>query len=188
MSSTPCAGVGLSIFCMFENKAIHPVLEDGEEPPRKTEEEIEAEDYVLNKVLVRPHVTIFTMLKWCLIFLSSVVGLTSVLFYLFDHYLERVLTVAQQEMSANPERFFLALALFSFLIMLSFFLKTFLIGLVHVYQRFSPEEKRRSCLFKPTCSEYAVLALNKYGVMRGVPKIIDRCRRCHGNKYRIDYP
>ena len=173
---------------MFEKKIIHPVLEDGEEPPKKTEEELEAEDYVLNKVLVRPHITIFTALKWGLIFFTSIIGLASVLFYLLDHYLENVLTTVQTEMVTNPEIVFLILVLFSFLLMSSFFLKTFLIGLVHIYQRFSPEEKRRSCLFKPTCSEYAILALNKYGTMRGVPKIIDRCRRCHGNKYRIDYP
>ena len=58
---------------MFEKKIIHPVLEDGEEPPKKTEEELEAEDYVLNKVLVRPHITIFTALKWGLIFFTSII-------------------------------------------------------------------------------------------------------------------
>lgn len=177
-----------SLFFMFD-KVIHPVLEDGEEPlEKRTDEEIEAENYVLNKVMVRPSISIFTVAKWGIIFFSSVFGLAGILFYLLKHYLERILSLVQNELEGNPESLFLFLAFFSFVFMSLCFSKTFLIGLVHLYQRFSPEDKRRSCLFKPTCSEYAILALNKYGVLRGLPKIIDRCKRCHGNKYRIDYP
>ena len=173
---------------MFD-KIVHPVLEDGEERlEKRTDEEIEAENYVLNKVMVRPSISIFTVIKWGVVFFSAVFGLTGFLFCLLKRYLKEILVFVQGELDGNPERLFWGLGIFSFIFMSLCFSKTFLIGLVHLYQRFSPEEKRRSCLFKPTCSEYAILALNKYGVIRGLPKIVDRCRRCHGNKYRIDYP
>jgi uncharacterized protein len=36
-----------------------------------------------------------------------------------------------------------------------------------------------SCRFHPSCSEYAVSAVNKYGVQRGVWHAIKRIARCH---------
>lgn len=58
-------------------------------------------------------------------------------------------------------------------------LRAILIWTIKVYQRFAPAEVRRRCVFTPTCSQYAILALQRYGVVRGVPKIISRLRRCH---------
>lgn len=58
-------------------------------------------------------------------------------------------------------------------------LRDILIWSVRVYQRFAPADVRRRCVFTPTCSQYAIQALEKYGVIRGVPKIISRLRRCH---------
>jgi hypothetical protein len=46
------------------------------------------------------------------------------------------------------------------------------------------------CRFYPTCSEYAILAVDKYGTKKGILKSINRLKRC--NKYNfescIDYP
>jgi hypothetical protein len=36
-----------------------------------------------------------------------------------------------------------------------------------------------SCRFHPSCSEYAVAAIDKYGVQRGVWYAIKRIARCH---------
>ena len=36
-----------------------------------------------------------------------------------------------------------------------------------------------SCRFSPTCSEYAVLAVKKYGAARGAAKAAGRVCRCH---------
>jgi len=71
-------------------------------------------------------------------------------------------------------------------------MKYLLIGLIRLYKLFvSPILSRRIyCKFHPTCSDYAIEALNKYGVVRGLKKIINRLRRC--NPYNgdscIDYP
>ena len=35
------------------------------------------------------------------------------------------------------------------------------------------------CRFHPTCSQYAIDALNKYGAARGAWKTIKRIARCH---------
>ena len=46
------------------------------------------------------------------------------------------------------------------------------------------------CKFYPTCSEYAVLALKKYGAIKGALKIIMRLLKCGPglNKGGVDLP
>jgi putative component of membrane protein insertase Oxa1/YidC/SpoIIIJ protein YidD len=67
--------------------------------------------------------------------------------------------------------------------------KKVIIGIVELYQHYAPEHIRRKCLLKPTCSEYMILAIEKYGVIRGVYKGIYRLLfKCRGTIYYIDYP
>ncbi|WP_408955302.1 membrane protein insertion efficiency factor YidD [Natroniella sp. ANB-PHB2] len=55
-----------------------------------------------------------------------------------------------------------------------------LIKLIRFYQSFiSPLKLKRSCRFYPTCSEYALIALRKYGVLKGGTKAISRILKCH---------
>ena len=68
------------------------------------------------------------------------------------------------------------------------FLKHILIFLVRCYQRFAPREIRDRCLFTPTCSEFMILSIQKYGVLKGVAKGIDRLKRCHYPNGGEDYP
>ncbi|NUF09921.1 membrane protein insertion efficiency factor YidD [Snodgrassella sp. ESL0324] len=54
-----------------------------------------------------------------------------------------------------------------------------LLGLIRFYQyAISPLLSPR-CRYNPTCSQYAVLALQKYGVMKGSWLAIKRICRCH---------
>ena len=63
------------------------------------------------------------------------------------------------------------------------------IGLVRLYQHYAPEQIRRRCMFMPTCSEYAILAVSRHGVvLGGVRTFVRLHRRCNGTIYRIDYP
>lgn len=66
--------------------------------------------------------------------------------------------------------------------------KRAIIWLVHVYQHFAPAKTRLNCVFEPSCSEYMILAVKKYGSIRGVLKGIQRLRRCHYPNYGKDYP
>ena len=64
-----------------------------------------------------------------------------------------------------------------------------LIFLIKLYQKYISPLKRSSCRFYPTCSEYAILALKKYGLFKGSFKIIWRLIRCNPfSKGGIDYP
>ncbi len=36
-----------------------------------------------------------------------------------------------------------------------------------------------SCRYNPTCSEYAIIALRKYGIIRGLFMALKRILRCH---------
>jgi uncharacterized protein len=53
------------------------------------------------------------------------------------------------------------------------------VGLIRLYQRLAPAWVRSSCRFMPTCSEYAILAIQHYGLLDGGRRAIGRFRRCH---------
>lgn len=49
---------------------------------------------------------------------------------------------------------------------------------VRVYQQLAPQRVRDRCLFAPTCSDYALLALFRFGSVRGTWLAWRRIRRC----------
>lgn len=59
------------------------------------------------------------------------------------------------------------------------FIKRILIFIIRLYQKYAKIETRMKCCFKPSCSEYAILALEKNGVIKGIKLSIKRFRRCH---------
>ncbi|HLT45908.1 MAG TPA: membrane protein insertion efficiency factor YidD [Rubricoccaceae bacterium] len=54
-----------------------------------------------------------------------------------------------------------------------------LIGLVRLYQLALSPVLPPSCRYTPTCSQYAVQALQKYGAVRGTVLAVWRVLRCH---------
>jgi putative membrane protein insertion efficiency factor len=58
-------------------------------------------------------------------------------------------------------------------------MKNILILMIKFYRCFISPLKPPSCRFFPTCSEYAILAIEKYGVLRGGVKAVRRILRCH---------
>jgi putative membrane protein insertion efficiency factor len=54
-----------------------------------------------------------------------------------------------------------------------------LIGLVRCYQRVLSPFLGRQCRFDPTCSNYFIGAVRKYGAVRGSLRGIRRILRCH---------
>ena len=70
-------------------------------------------------------------------------------------------------------------------------IKKTLVSGIHFYQRhlsrFTPE-----CIYKPSCSEYCILAIEKYGVRKGLAKFRERINRCDMNHIEhlgeVDYP
>ena len=53
----------------------------------------------------------------------------------------------------------------------------------------SPLLPANTCKYHPSCSEYAVLAIRKHGVLRGIPMAGWRLLRCNPWSYGgVDYP
>ena len=59
------------------------------------------------------------------------------------------------------------------------YIKTFIIIILKLYKKFISPLLPKSCKFVPTCSEYAVDAIIKYGVLKGLIKSIYRILRCN---------
>ena len=51
--------------------------------------------------------------------------------------------------------------------------------MVRFYQRAISPLLGSNCRFSPTCSQYTVDAIEKYGAIRGVLKGVKRIARCH---------
>ncbi len=66
-------------------------------------------------------------------------------------------------------------------------LKHIFIWFIRVYQRYAKSETRLRCCYTPSCSEYAILALKKYGLIFGSIKTVKRLLRC-SPPGGIDYP
>ncbi|MHB9095232.1 MAG: membrane protein insertion efficiency factor YidD [Eubacteriales bacterium] len=58
-------------------------------------------------------------------------------------------------------------------------MKKLIVKTIRVYQKVVSPLKPSSCRFYPTCSEYAIQAVEKYGVVKGLLKAMGRILRCH---------
>ena len=58
-------------------------------------------------------------------------------------------------------------------------MKRILIALVRFYQREISPARPRCCNYIPTCSQYAVEALEKYGAIKGSWLTVRRILRCN---------
>ncbi|GAB6153441.1 membrane protein insertion efficiency factor YidD [Desulfosporosinus burensis] len=58
-------------------------------------------------------------------------------------------------------------------------MKIILVGLIRLYQILISPLKGQTCRFYPTCSEYSIQALQKYGLIKGLWKSIKRIFKCH---------
>ena len=58
-------------------------------------------------------------------------------------------------------------------------MKFILISLIRFYQRFISPHTPPACRFTPTCSQYTLEAIQKYGALKGTWLGIKRICRCH---------
>ena len=58
-------------------------------------------------------------------------------------------------------------------------MKNFFIKIIIFYQEKIHIFKKPSCMFFPTCSEYAKEAIRKYGLLKGIYLGCGRILRCH---------
>ncbi len=59
-------------------------------------------------------------------------------------------------------------------------MKRILLALIRFYRRqLSPLKRMSTCRFIPTCSEYALVAIERYGAWKGTRMAIRRIARCN---------
>lgn len=123
------------------------------------------------RILVRPslHIKRVCLFVFLCLLVSTGLGLSS--FFIFSSVLVSVLT--------GLGVIFLSLIIFS---------KPIAIWLIKVYQRFASEETRNRCRYEPSCSQYMIGAITKYGLLRGVVKGFGRLRRCRPPNGGYDEP
>ncbi|MEK6725614.1 MAG: membrane protein insertion efficiency factor YidD [Deltaproteobacteria bacterium] len=54
-----------------------------------------------------------------------------------------------------------------------------LVSAIKAYQRFISPMKQPSCRFHPTCSNYSIGSLEKYGIVKGLFLAAKRILSCH---------
>lgn len=57
--------------------------------------------------------------------------------------------------------------------------KGLLVYIIRLYQRYISPLKPSCCRFYPTCSQYAIDAVNKYGCIKGGFMAVKRLLKCH---------
>lgn len=58
-------------------------------------------------------------------------------------------------------------------------MKRFLLGLIRFYRRNISPARPPCCRFIPTCSEYALVAIERHGVWKGGWLALRRLLKCH---------
>lgn len=88
--------------------------------------------------------------------------------------------------------FAILIVIVSVLVYSIFNTKSIILSSVKIYQRIAPRKIRLKCRFEPSCSQYMILAVEKYGVIKGVCKGIRRLSKCNsrgdGMRGGFDYP
>lgn len=67
-------------------------------------------------------------------------------------------------------------------------MKSLILFFLDLYQLLAPKKIRMRCRFEPSCSDYMKLAINKYGLIKGMKKGLDRLKRCKEPNGGYDYP
>ena len=58
-------------------------------------------------------------------------------------------------------------------------MKKIALGLIRLYQNSLSRVMPPSCRFRPTCSQYALEAIERFGIVKGIWLGVRRLARCH---------
>ncbi len=59
---------------------------------------------------------------------------------------------------------------------------------VKIYQRYAPDALRNRCRYEPSCSQYMIISIEKYGFWRGIVRGFRRMKRCNTSGGGYDLP
>lgn len=145
-----------------------------EEIPHQTEKE-KLRLHCQNRVIYRPGTNIFDAIRLIVLLQLLILALTSSYVLLSDWF-------------GVPSSFWKVHGIVSLLVAVMA-LKKLCILAIELYQHYAPIETRKKCTLVPSCSEYALLALKKHGLILGLFKSYVRVfKKCKGFVYEMDYP
>ncbi len=148
-------------------------------------------DYVMLRPLVRPKTSIFRAVKYVVLFLLSVAVLSSACYAIPSllgtfSYLP---SAVREWMAENPVWHKVLYSLIWYAVSIMCVAKKACIGIIRLYQRYAPEDVRRRCVCMPTCSEYGILCLQKYNLIKALIMIYKRVfKTCGPLDYIEDWP
>ena len=141
--------------------------------------------------LTRPKTSIFRAVKYVILFLLSVAVLSSACYAIpsmlgiFSYLPSSV----KQWMEENPVWHKVLYSLIWYLVSIMCVARRACIGVIRLYQRYASEFTRRQCLCMPTCSEYSIMCLQKYNLIKALIKIRKRLfKTCGSLGYIEDWP
>lgn len=74
-----------------------------------------------------------------------------------------------------------------FLKIITYPIKLLFLGLIYLYKILISPILPKSCIFKPSCSTYGIIAIKRFGVVKGIFLTTKRIFRCRpGSKGGLD--
>ena len=139
--------------------------------------QLEARDYVLNRQLPRPSTTVIVPILFTLGIVAFGTTLGLIILIFLESY--------SSALEINKTLLIIGSVAFVFICMI----KPLLIICIKCYQHYASENIRRSCMCKPTCSEYAIIVIKRYCLIKALVLIYIRLfKTCTGRIYKIDFP
>lgn len=123
------------------------------------------------RILVRPKINWLIFISWLLI--------PVVLIFLLNYVYGII------NLKVHYKLLIIIIALFLYICLTA---KSITLFAIKVYQRYAPDAVRLKCRFEPSCSEYMILSIQKYGLIKGLNLGIKRLKRCNIDGGGFDYP
>ena len=154
---------------IFSEEQLHNLNEVGKEL-FKDEQDPRSSAYI--RKLKRPQISVIKVILFYILFPALV--LTALIVVLKYLGLPTKTTVV-----------IIAIILLAYILLTT---KRMFICAIRIYQRYAPDSLRNKCRFEPSCSEYMILAIEKYGLIKGLQKGICRLKRCNIDGGGFDFP
>lgn len=135
------------------------------------EDATDPRSYAYKRILLRPKIHWGRIVRNMVLYLLIVLGVHAGLLYLGKSWELSILGTTG-----------IALAI------LLFCAKKIMICMIQIYQRYAPASVRNKCRFEPSCSQYMLLSIQKYGCWRGLRKGISRLKQCNPDGGGYDMP
>ena len=128
------------------------------------------DDPYLNKLLAPENNLYRPRISWLKLSMGTMILVSMVVFLIIGN---KYLSSAYGMPSSD-----IPVIVFWTILIMCVFAKQYLIFAIMFYQRYAKSTTRLKCCCSPSCSQYAIIALRKYGSIIGLYLSIKHCIRC----------